>query len=318
MMRRPYPSMAPVHLTTGLALALFLVPGLAAAGPSLSGSFRAESYGTLELKTEGEHVSGRAMGGGPCKFDSQREVLVGDFEGTVLVARLTVCQTGEMCPVEQTYTVLGFYNEDERAVVAHVRLPPGCQSAAVQKSGRFVLVPADKAGDESPPGDSGGPQDGSGKRGSRMVEAAKQASQRGDQFYKLSKYAEAAAQFKQSLEYDSGENNWPAYLGKGSSLLKLGKVNDAIKDLEKARSFNPNHGPVLYMLGCAYAQKRDRKQALEYLRNAVAVGYELHSAADADPDLMRAMGSEPQFRELLKTSREKSARGAAGSGNSSP
>ena len=43
-------------------------------------------------------------------------------------------------------------------------------------------------------------------------------------------YAEAAAQFKQSLEYDSGENNWPAYLGKGSSLLKLGKVNDAIKE----------------------------------------------------------------------------------------
>jgi Flp pilus assembly protein TadD len=316
MMRRPKLTMAPVYLTTGLALALFLVPGLAVAGPSLSGSFRADSYGTLELKTEGEHVTGRATGGGVCRFDTQREVLVGDFEGTVLVARLTVCQTGDMCPAEQTYTVLGFYNEDEKAVVAHVRLSPGCQSAAVQKSGRFVLMAAGKEGDESSPAGSG--PDANGKRGSRTVEAAKQASQRGDQFYKQSKYSEAAAQFKQSLEYDPGENNWPAYLGRGSSLLKLGKVNDAIKDLEKARAFNPSHGPVLYMLGCAYAQKRDKKQAMEHLRNAVAAGYELHSAAEADPDLTRALGNDPQFKDLLKTSREKSARGAAGSGNSSP
>ena len=202
------------------------------------------------------------------------KVLVGDFEGTVLVARLTVCQSGDMCPAEQTYTVLGFYNEDEKAVVAHVRLSPGCQSTAVQKSGRFVLVSMDKEAGEGLPGGSGAGSDASGKRGSRTVEAAKQASQRGDQFYKQSKYSEAAAQFKQSLEYDPGENNWPAYLGRGSSLLKLGKVNDAIKDLEKARAFNPNHGPVLYMLGCAYAQKRDKKQAMEHLRTVV------HNAID--------------------------------------
>ena len=72
------------------------------------------------------------------------------------------------------------------------------------------------------------------------------------------------------------------------------------------------------MLGCAYAQKHDRAKALEYLRSAVTRATRSHSAAEHDPDLTRALGNDPQFKDLLKTSREKSARGVAGSGNSSP
>ncbi len=319
MMRRPYLPMAPVPLTTGLVLAFFLIPGLAAAGPTLAGSFRADSYGTLELKTEGEHVSGRVVDGGPCHFDAQREVLVGDFEGSVLVARLTVCQTGAMCPSEQTYTVLGFYNEADSTLVAHVRLRDGCQSSSLQKAGRFVLVQASETGStETPAGGNSAAPEPPGKRGARNVEAAKQASQRGDQFYKLNKFPEAAAQFKQSLDYDSGDSNWPAYLGRGSSLLKLGQVNLAIKDLEKARNANPQNGFILYMLGCASAQKRDKPKALDYLKRAVDAGYELHAVAEHDPDLTRALGSDSQFKELVKSSREKNSRGTAGSGTSSP
>ncbi|MFL5344639.1 MAG: tetratricopeptide repeat protein [Hyalangium sp.] len=301
-------------------LAFFLVPGLAAAGLPLSGSYRADSYGTLALKTEGEHVSGRVVEGGPCHFDAQREVLVGDFEGSVLVARLTVCQTGSMCPAEQTYPVLGFYNEEDSTLVAHVRLREGCQSLGLQKSGRFILVPLNAAGSpaETPAGGSGAVQDPPGKRGARNVEAAKQASQRGDQFYKAHKWDEAAAQFKQSLDYDSGDSNWPAYLGRGSSLLKMSQVNLAIKDLEKAHSANPQNGFILYMLGCAYAQKRDKPKALDYLKRAVSAGYELHAVAEHDQDLTHALGNDPQFKDLVKSSREKNSRGTAGSGTSSP
>src|SRR5262245_40954454 len=104
---------------TGLAVALFLVPSLAGAGPSLSGSYRAEGLGTVELRTEGGHVVGKATDGGSgCKLDPNVPVLEGDFEGSVLVARVTLCVTGDMCPPTQSYGLLGFYNEANRSVVA--------------------------------------------------------------------------------------------------------------------------------------------------------------------------------------------------------
>lgn len=319
MMRRLYLPMAPVPFTTGLVLALFLVPGLATAGSPLSGTYRADPYGTLELKTEGEHVSGRMVQAGACHFDAEREVLQGNFEGSVLVARLTVCQSGgATCPQEQTYTVLGFYDEEDRTLVAHVRVQEGCQSAGLLKSGRFVLAPASATGSSEPPTGGSGAQDSAGKRASRTVDAARQASQRGEQFYQENKFAEAANQFKQSLEFDSGDSNWPAYLGRGSSLLKMGQMNLAIKDLERARNANPQNGFILYMLGCAYAQKRDKPKALDYLKRAVNAGYELHVMAEHDQDLTRALGSDPQFRELVKSSREKNSHGPASSGTSSP
>jgi hypothetical protein len=324
MMRRPYLPMAPAPFTTGLVLALFLVPGLAAAGPSLSGSFRAEPYGTLELKTEGNHVTGMAVGGA-CRFDTPRKVLEGDFEGSVLVARLTVCLTGELCPPEQSYSVLGFYNEVDGTVVAHVRLREGCQSAALPRSGRFILTPVPKEIPEETPtsGTEGAAGDMSGKRTAR-TEAARQANLRGDQLYKSKKFFEAARQFKQSLDYDSGDSNWPAYLGRGSSLLKMGQTDLAIKDLERSRTANANYAPaskdlnILYMLGCAYGQKGERRKALEYLRSAVEAGYPLHKAAEADPDLKRVMGSDPQFQELVNKSLAQQTRGTAGSGSPGP
>jgi tetratricopeptide (TPR) repeat protein len=318
--------MAPAPLTTGLALALFLVPGLAAAGPSLSGSFRADPYGTLELKTEGTHVTGTAVDGGACQFDAQRKVLEGDFEGSVLVARLTVCQTGDTCPaVEQTYTVLGFYNEANRSVVAYVRPRSGCQSPALPRSGRFFLSPVEnRAPDETPTNSAeGAGGDPSGKRNPRM-DAARQANLRGEQLYKKNKFADAAKQFKQSLDNDSGDSNWPAYLGRGSSLLKMGQTDAAIKDLERSRTANANYAPmakdpnILYMLGCAYAQKGEKRKALDYLGRAVEAGHPLHVSAEGDPDLKRALGGDPQFQDLMKKSLARQPRGTAGTGNPSP
>lgn len=316
--------MAPAPFTTGLVLALFLVPGLAAAGPSLSGSFRAEPYGTLELKTEGNHVTGTVLEGGGCRFDTLRKVLEGDFEGSVLVARLTVCLTGELCPEEQSYNVLGFYNEVDGSMVAHVRLREGCYSAGLPRSGRFILTPVVKEiPDETPTsGTEGAAGELSGRRNARM-EAARQANLRGDQLYKSKRFFEAAKQFKQSLDYDPGDSNWPAYLGRGSSLLKMGQTDQAIRDLERSRAANANYAPaakdpnILYMLGCAYGQKGDRRKALEYLRSAVEAGYPLHRAAEADPDLKRALGSDPQFQELVNQSLAQ-IRGTAGSGSPGP
>jgi tetratricopeptide (TPR) repeat protein len=174
------------------------------------------------------------------------------------------------------------------------------------------------APEETPAGGNGATAEAATKRGPRNVEAAKQSSQRGELLYKQNKFGEAAKQFKQSIDNDSGDSNWPAYLGRGSSLLKMGKVKEAIKDLEKSHSANPNNPAILYMLGCAYGQKGDKPKALDYLGRAVSAGYPLHAVVEHDADLTHALGDEPQFKELVKSSREKNSRGTAGSGNTGP
>jgi tetratricopeptide (TPR) repeat protein len=312
MMRRPNLPMAPASFITGLAVAFFLTPVLAAAGPVLSGNFRADSYGTLALSTESERVIGTAVDGGPCKFDAERQVLEGDFQGEVLVGRLTVCQTGTNCPqVEQAYPILAFYNEEDQALVAHVRLRTGCQSAAL-KDGRIVLLPVRKEPEPAPAPASGSSASVvANKRTPRDSEAAKKASELGKQQYLENKFAMAAKQFEISLSHDSGDKNWAAYMGRGSSRLKLGQVDGAIEDLERSRQANIRVSPgnretrILYMLGCAYAQKGEKKKALDYLRQAVKVGYPLHEMVELDPDLQKHLGSEQEFADLLKKSREK-------------
>lgn len=313
--------MAPAPLITGLALAVFLVPGLAAAGPSLSGTFRADTYGQLELKTEGSHVVGTYVGGGGCGFVPQTQVLEGDFEGSVLVARLRVCLKGDLCPAEQSYSLLGFYNAADNSVVGYVKLSPGCQSDGLPRSGRFNLVSANRAAPEETP-TTGAPAGSAAelvsKRGSRM-DLAKQASVKGQEFFEKKQYGEAVKQFKASLEIDSGDTNWPAYMGLGASQLMQGQVALAIKNLERAKSALRGGDPNLYyMLGCAYAQKRDKAKALEYLGRAVEAGYDLETAAKNDKDLNQALGSEPRFKELVKSSADKKGRGTATSGTSSP
>jgi len=201
-----------------------------------------------------------------------------------------------------------------------VRLRSGCQSPALPRTGRFTLVSAAKAvPDETPTsGAIGSAADLVANRNPRM-EAAKQANQRGDQLYKQNLFAEAVKQFKLSLDYDSGDTNWPAYMGRGSSQLKLGRVELAIRDLERAHSARRGDPSLYYMLGCAYAQKRDKTRALDYLGRAVEAGYDLQSAVSNDKDLQQALGSDPQFKELVKTSADrKKSRGTATSGSSSP
>jgi tetratricopeptide (TPR) repeat protein len=312
MMRRPSLPMAPASFTAGLALALFLVPSFAAAGPSLSGFYRAEPYGKLEMKTEGAHVTGTLVSENPCNFPPPTQVLMGDFEGSVLVARLRVCQTGDMCPAEQFYTVLGFYNSDDNTVVAYVRLRDGCQSSALPKSGRFVLGMADKTVPEETPTSSATAAvlDANTRR------AAMLATRRGEELYQLGQFAEAVKSFTQSIDLDGGTTSWSAYFGRGMSQLRQGKADLAIKDLEKARA-RTDEPRIFYGLACAYAAKRDKVKALDFLGRAVAGGYDLENAL-ANKELVQALGNDPKFKEWVKISSEKKSRGTAAGGNTSP
>ncbi|MDY7224814.1 tetratricopeptide repeat protein [Hyalangium rubrum] len=310
----------------------------------LSGSHRVEASGSLELVSEGDRLTGTAGEGWDCRLDAPRRVLEGDFQGPVLVGRLTVCQTGPQCPEVQTYPLLAFYNEEDRALVAHVRLREGCESPVV-KEGRFILQPAGKAAPEemvaAPPAPSAGstpvavtsPSAGgssasalANKRGGRNAEAAKQASELGEKLYKEKNYVQAAQQFEISLAHDPGDKNWPAYMGRGSSRLMLGQVKEAIQDLERSRVANAKvsstrHAGLFYVLGCAHAQNGDKKRAMEFMRQAVKANYPLHDVVEVDPIPKKLLGELPEFQELLKKSRDKAAaqtRGTVGPGTQKP
>lgn len=318
MMRRPFPLMAPASLITGLAVALFLVPGLAVAGPVLRGPFRADPYGQFEVQTEGERLSAMLVDGGACRLQDKGPTLEGEFQGSVLVGRLRVCQTGNGCEAEQAYPILAFYNEADNTLVAHVRLRSGCQSPAL-KQGRFVLHPVRK---ESPAEAGAVPSnfaaDLASKRGSREFEQAREALEQADRLYRDGDYKGAAKHFRLSLGYEAGPLNWPSHFGLGSSLLKLRQVNPAIASLEKALTFNPNNPKILYVLGCAYGQKRNKKKSLVYLKQAVESGYALHEAVKGDPELLNDLGNESEFQALLKLSQDKHpppSRGTPAPGN---
>ncbi|HVE81719.1 MAG TPA: hypothetical protein VND93_02680, partial [Myxococcales bacterium] len=90
------------------------------------------------LSTDGRgHVTGRYGLGGPCAFDIGRPVVDGAIQGDVLVGSVTLCQTGPACE-ERTYPFLGFVSQDDGAVVADVKLDPGCDSPGLQRK-RLVL-----------------------------------------------------------------------------------------------------------------------------------------------------------------------------------
>jgi tetratricopeptide (TPR) repeat protein len=321
MMRRPDLPMAPASLITGLAVAFFLAPALAAAGPVLSGSFRADPYASLELTTEGERVTGVVVDGGACRFDAPRRVMLeGEFQGSVLVGRLTLCQTGDKCAeAVQAYPILGFYSPEDSALVAHVRLSEGCQSPAL-KAGRFVLVPARKEASDTPTTTNSAVEIVARRNVAKSGDEAKKALERGEQLYKERKYSQAAEQFDLSLYHDSGNGNWPAYLGRGSSRLKLGQVEQGLKDLEKSLRIKSREPGILYMLACAWGQKGDKKKALDFLERAVNQGYALHAYIEGDPELKKFLAQESKFQELLEKSQKQQAqsRGSAGPGTLSP
>jgi tetratricopeptide (TPR) repeat protein len=297
--------MAPVSSITGLAVAfLWLLPGLAAAAPLASGPFRADPYGQFDLVVEGDSLSlVQTQSGGTCSQVGKGSVLGGTFQDGVLVGWLKVCQTGNGCAPEQAYPILGFYNEQDQTLVAHVRLRGDCKSP-VLKDRRFILqaVAPGKAvtGGDSPTLAA----ELAGKRGLPRFEQARGEREKGERLYLNKQYKEAAEAFRRSVE---SEPSWQAYLGLGSSQLKLGQAPAALTSLNRALQLQPKSPGVLFMIGCVHAQMGKKKPALDFLRQAVGQGYELQTALQGDPSLLARLEGDREFQELVKRSGEKNA-----------
>jgi hypothetical protein len=285
--------MASASKTLEFAVALSLLPALAWAGPVLSGTFRVEPFGRMELTTEGDLVAGVTASGNSCKFEERRRVLEGAFEGSVLVGTVTLCQSGAGCEPEQVYPLLAVYSPADGSLTAHVRLSPGCQSPALLKGGRLVWVPA------SAP-QAASEQEGlvAGKRGELRLsrETIDAALRKGDALFKQGQYALATEQFQGVVDHDA--NNPVANHLLGASLLMQRQEHKAIDALKKARKLKK--WETFYLLACAYSRTGERKQGLSSLRQALKLGNSVDVAKwSEDTDLINLLGSQQELKAFL-------------------
>lgn len=307
-MLRPHPHpMASASLTKHLAVALSLLPALVLAQPALSGPYRVEPFGPLELSLNGDRLLGLTASGNACNFEGRKPVLEGGFEGAVLVGTLTLCQTGPGCAQEEAYPVLGLYNAADGSISTFVRLKAGCQSPAVPKGGRLVLV-RDSA-EEAPAAGAwavGSASAVARKRDRRSnSEAVATYLKEGEAYYRSGDYAQAARRFEAVLSLD--ENNPMAYHGLGAAQLLRGQAQEAVGFLEKARHYGLQHQETEYLLACAYGRVGKKPKGKEALLRAVRYGYRVDAAVlERDADLRNLLGSEPELQTFLKKTRRSS------------
>jgi TolB-like protein/tetratricopeptide (TPR) repeat protein len=83
-----------------------------------------------------------------------------------------------------------------------------------------------------------------------------------------------------------------------SSLAKVGRKDEAIREGTMAAELSPGDPMMLYNCACLYATLREIEQALATLERAIAGGYENFRWLAHDPDL-DVLRSEPRFLALI-------------------
>jgi len=300
--------MAPLLNITGAFAFLALLPGMASASMHLEGVYRGE-IGQLELQTRpGGRVTGHYAAGGPCNFDPQRPVLEGEFEGKVLVASVTLCQTGPACE-ERPYNILAFYDPSSKALVADVKLDAGCDSPALVHS-RLLLHLA-KPEEILPPAHLP-----VGKKGKRQ-EACRNALGRGWVLMGRQDYPGAAFYFGQGLACEP--KNWLAHFAIGVAELRRSNVAEAMTSLNQAKVLMEKQPEdvrgtyerdVYYNLACAYVRQGDQVAAFANLRRAVELGFVDMDAVNTDPDLQPLRGAREfkAIQDLISDHKERKQR----------
>ena len=94
----------------------------------------------------------------------------------------------------------------------------------------------------------------------------------------------------------------------GSDYAKLGRSDDALRELNLAVTLRANEASILYNAACLYCALGRKQEALETLRKSWEAGFKDSSWARRDPDLA-ALHDDPEFNRLYP---EKPAAPASG------
>jgi len=129
---------------------------------------------------------------------------------------------------------------------------------------------------------------------------------RGLGYYHLKDTTAAAAAFDRAVLLDPEAIT--SQIGQALRLSIAGKNSEGIEVLKTAEGKIENgglgDGEISYKLAQAYAELGDRISALRVLRHSIENGFFPHSYFETDP-LLDSLRSEPEFKELLKTARER-------------
>jgi tetratricopeptide (TPR) repeat protein len=83
----------------------------------------------------------------------------------------------------------------------------------------------------------------------------------------------------------------------GGDYADLGRVDDALRELNLALTLRANEASILYNAACAYCSLRKRTEALDTLRKAWEAGFKDAAWARRDPDLAFIHG-DPEFDRI--------------------
>ena len=83
------------------------------------------------------------------------------------------------------------------------------------------------------------------------------------------------------------------------TLKRLGRLEEAKKEMQKGIEQNPNDPIIVYNAACFYALIDDKTAAIENLKKAIEKGFENYDYVKHDPDL-HSLKKEPDFIALMK------------------
>ncbi len=83
------------------------------------------------------------------------------------------------------------------------------------------------------------------------------------------------------------------------TLKRLGRLEEAKKEMNKGIEQNPNDPIIIYNAACFYTLIGDKKAAIKSLKKAIACGFENYAYLKHDPDL-RNLYEDADFIELMK------------------
>ncbi|MFO7674480.1 MAG: tetratricopeptide repeat protein [Lutibacter sp.] len=83
------------------------------------------------------------------------------------------------------------------------------------------------------------------------------------------------------------------------TLKRLGRLEEAKKEMQKGIEQNPNDPIIVYNAACFYALIEDKTAAIENLKKAIGNGFENYNYIKHDPDL-NILKNEPEFIALMK------------------
>ncbi len=308
-------------MTSLLALAL-LAAAPAGAAPPPSGVYRGE-LGAARLSL-GDGATVRAVtesAGGPCGLGRGETLLEGAVEGSAIVGRLRVCQTGPAAQCGgKTLPVMALWDAAEGTLTGHLRPDPGCGIGGLKGthfSWRLVSEDAPAAA-SAQPATSAPSSSGSGSASSAALVAARRVSKQeaeaaGRAFAQGARFA-AQGQHKRAVEqYERGlqlhDSHPVAWARLAASRLKAGNVQGSVEAYERAIRFSAKPDPQLHFgLATAWARLKERERALEQVRLAVEHGFPNALGLRKDPELNALLGADPEFNALLNRASERPLR----------